>query len=155
MGGGPISQASSISVLPFLTFSESSLVHLVTSSTLLLYSLIAACGFFFGIRISSLANGFDCSDFVQKKGISRDQLITSMNNQGLTDDQILITLAKSKLDILTFAEKKGLSNEQVLLVLVKNNIETSDFAQKKGISNDHRLAITNILSHKIFQLFLN
>ncbi|CAL6003336.1 Hypothetical_protein [Hexamita inflata] len=30
-----ISQASSISVLPFLTFSESSLVHLVTSSTLL------------------------------------------------------------------------------------------------------------------------
>ncbi|CAL6095050.1 Hypothetical_protein [Hexamita inflata] len=30
-----ISQASSISVLPFLTFSESSLEHLVTSSTLL------------------------------------------------------------------------------------------------------------------------
>ncbi|CAL6015045.1 Hypothetical_protein [Hexamita inflata] len=30
-----ISQASSISFLPFLTFSESSLVHLVTSSTLL------------------------------------------------------------------------------------------------------------------------
>ncbi|CAL6062584.1 Hypothetical_protein [Hexamita inflata] len=87
------------------------------------------------------ASGFDCLDFVLKKGITSDQLITSMNNQGSTTDQILITLAKSKLDISTFAEKKGLSNEQVLLVLIKNSIDISEFIQKKGISNDQVLII--------------
>ncbi|CAL6088806.1 Hypothetical_protein [Hexamita inflata] len=98
------------------------------------------------------ASGFDCSDFVLKKGITSDQLITSMNNQGSTTDQILLILAKSKLDISTFAEKKGISNDQILIILAKNNVDISDFAQKKGMTNEQVLIalIKNQIDYKIF-----
>ncbi|CAL6089018.1 Hypothetical_protein [Hexamita inflata] len=83
----------------------------------------------------------DISAFVQKKKITDDQLATALINSGLSDDQILLALTKSKLNLSTFALKKGISNDQIMLTLSKKGYDISNFAHKHGISNNHVLLL--------------
>ncbi|CAL6040354.1 Hypothetical_protein [Hexamita inflata] len=82
------------------------------------------------------ASGFDCSDFVLKKGITNDQVTTAMINQNIANETAIITLVKSKLDTTAFAQNKGLSNDQIIIILALNAIDVSDFAQKKGLTQE-------------------
>ncbi|CAL6059202.1 Hypothetical_protein [Hexamita inflata] len=82
------------------------------------------------------ASGFDCSDFVLKKGITNDQVTTAMINQNIANETAIITLVKSKLDTTAFAQNKGLSNDQIIIILAQNEVDVSDFAHMKGITQD-------------------